>query len=107
MGMKTTVKRRGNKETFYSNFTYEPLYNSDHIIEGIISIVIDVTEQVSTRKLIEESDSKLRNLIKNAPFPIGVYVGEEMRIEVANENIIKAWGKGKDVIGIIPGLMTN
>lgn len=41
----------------------------------------------------------VRTIIENVPFPIAVYVGEEMRIEIANEAIINIWGKGKDVIG--------
>lgn len=95
----TTLTRDGKKETFYSNFTYEPLYSGDQKIEGIISIVSDVTEQVIARKKIEENDEKLRSLIENAPFPISVYTGSEMKIEIANESIIQAWGKGNDVKG--------
>lgn len=38
-------------------------------------------------------------LIESAPFPIGVYIGREMRISQANRAIIEVWGKGPDVIG--------
>lgn len=51
------------------------------------------------RSKVEESEQKIRQLVENAPFPIAVYVGKEMRIELANDSIIKVWGKGPDVIG--------
>lgn len=45
------------------------------------------------------SEHKIRNMVASAPFPIGVYVGREMRIELVNQSIIDVWGKGNDVVG--------
>lgn len=45
------------------------------------------------------SEQKVRSVVASAPFPIGVYVGREMRIELVNQSIITVWGKGSDVIG--------
>jgi PAS domain S-box-containing protein len=45
------------------------------------------------------SEHKILNIIEKAPFPIGVYIGLEMRIEFANRSIMEIWGKGYDVIG--------
>ncbi|OKS89343.1 PAS domain-containing sensor histidine kinase [Mucilaginibacter polytrichastri] len=41
----------------------------------------------------------LRALIQEAPDPIGLYVGREMRIRVANKAIHKTWGKTETVVG--------
>lgn len=41
----------------------------------------------------------LHNVIGNAPFPIGVYSGERLEVVLANEAMVKVWGKGEDVIG--------
>ncbi|NCD69589.1 PAS domain S-box protein [Mucilaginibacter agri] len=41
----------------------------------------------------------LRALIEGAPDPIGLYVGPEMRIRVANKAIHEAWGKTESVVG--------
>nr|WP_199001436.1 ATP-binding protein [Flavobacterium sp. ASV13] len=41
----------------------------------------------------------LQSVVENAPLPIGVYLGEELKIALANEAMIKVWGKGNDVIG--------
>jgi PAS domain S-box-containing protein len=51
-----------------------------------------------TKDLIE-SEHRIRNMVANAPFPIGVYEGREMRIVLANQSIMDVWGKGNDIIG--------
>jgi PAS domain S-box-containing protein len=93
------LPRNGNVETIYVNFVYEALKETDGTISGIVAIAIEVTAQVLSRSKIVESEQKVRSLVENAPFPIAVYVGQEMRIELANESIINIWGKGDDVIG--------
>ncbi len=45
------------------------------------------------------SEHKVRSIVESAPFPIGVYEGREMRIELANHSILEVWGKGHEVIG--------
>jgi PAS domain S-box-containing protein len=60
----------------------------------------DLEQIVSDRTTsLEESQHRTRKIIETAPFPIGVYVGREMRIEFANKAITDVWGKGEDVIG--------
>jgi PAS domain S-box-containing protein len=59
----------------------------------------DISEQAIARKKIEESSERMRMLVESAPFPIGVYTGREMRIELANQAIMDIWGKGNDVHG--------
>lgn len=46
-----------------------------------------------------DSEQRVRSFVESAPFPIGVYVGREMRIQFVNEAIIQAWGKGRDLVG--------
>lgn len=48
---------------------------------------------------LHENLMLLQSVIENAPLPIGVYVGEELKIALANEAMIKVWGKGTNVIG--------
>ncbi|MBE9602278.1 PAS domain-containing protein [Pedobacter sp. MC2016-24] len=48
---------------------------------------------------LADSEGRTRSIIQAAPFPIGVYSGQEMRIIFANESIMDVWGKGRDVIG--------
>jgi PAS domain S-box-containing protein len=93
------LPRNGKVETTYINFVYEALKDPDGTISGIVAIAIEVTPQVISRSRIEENEQKVRALVENAPFPIAVYVGKEMIVELANQSIIDIWGKGNDVIG--------
>ncbi|MFB3387989.1 PAS domain S-box protein [Flavobacterium sp. LAR06] len=93
------LPRNGKIETFYLNFVYDALKESDGSISGVVAIAIDVTTQVLARERIHEGEQKVRQLVENAPFPIGVYVGKEKRIELANQSIMDVWGKGNDVVG--------
>ncbi|GAB4039503.1 PAS domain-containing protein [Spirosoma jeollabukense] len=59
----------------------------------------DITEGKKNIEAMLESEQSLRSLIESAPFPIGVYVGRDMRIQFANQTIMDVWGKGNDVVG--------
>lgn len=53
-------------------------------------------------KLVAElsaSENRTRKIIQAAPFPIGIYVGSDMRIAFVNKAIIDVWGKGDNVVG--------
>ena len=93
------LPRNGKLEDAYISFVYEALKENDGSISGIIAVATDVTEQVLSRKKVKDSEQKVRAIVENAPFPIAVYVGKEMIVELANESITNLWGKGKDVIG--------
>lgn len=41
----------------------------------------------------------LRSVIDSAPYPMGVYVGDDFTIELANKSMIATYGKGDNVIG--------
>lgn len=84
---------------FYLDFEYAPLHETDDVISGIIITVSDVTEKVEARLAVETSEQRITTLLKTAPFPIGVYIGKDMIIEIANQTIIDIFGKGSDVIG--------
>jgi PAS domain S-box-containing protein len=93
------LPRNGKIETTYLNFVYEALTEADGSISGIVATATEVTNQVLSRRKLEETEQKVRALVENAPFAIAVYTGEEMRVELANQSIIDIWGKGNDVIG--------
>lgn len=62
-------------------------------------IIQDITNVIHSKEEIEQSEQRLRSLIESAPFPIGVYVGREMKIVMANQSIVDVWGKGSDIVG--------
>jgi PAS domain S-box-containing protein len=93
------LPRANGIQTVLVDFVYEAYREANDTISGIMVVAIEVTEKAIARKKIEESEQQIRSIIESAPFPIGVYTGKEMRIQFANEAILKAWDKGTDVIG--------
>lgn len=83
----------------YINATYQPYMGADGSTIGVMVLCHDVTEQVAARQELEKSEQQVRAVINSAPFPIGVYIGREMRIALLNQSIIDVWGKGSDIIG--------
>lgn len=87
-----------------------PRYHTDGSFAGYVGSCMDIeslfeSERVRTKGLSDAiaamgaRDHHIRQIVANAPFPIGIYVGREMRIEFANQSIIDVWGKGNDVVG--------
>ncbi|MGZ5133876.1 MAG: ATP-binding protein, partial [Flavitalea sp.] len=65
--MPVTMMRYGNPELIYVTFIFEPLRSSEGVIEGVIGVGIDVSEQVLARKKIEESEKGLNELANALP----------------------------------------
>ncbi|SDL71735.1 PAS domain S-box-containing protein [Salinimicrobium catena] len=89
----------GEMQTGYFNFTYKPLRNEQGEIYGILNMAMDVTEQRLARKKIEESERRYQEIIHSSPALIATFEGPDNIIKIANDAILEAWGKGKDVIG--------
>lgn len=96
------LNRNGYDEECYFDFSYSPIKKEDGEVGGILVTVIETTEKnekLLAQSKVRESEQKIRQLVENAPFPIGVYTGKEKRIELANQAIMDVWGKGNDVVG--------
>nr|WP_262512024.1 PAS domain-containing protein [Spirosoma pollinicola] len=92
--------QNGQPRRVWFNHAYNPLYDQAGRIYGVINTAIDVSPQVLARQQLAESEAQFRALIKEAPVPTCLFVGHELRIEVANQAMITVWGKGPGVIGL-------
>jgi PAS domain S-box-containing protein len=93
------IVRENGLETIYVDLTYQPQWETNEEMSSILVVATNVTQQVQSRRAVEESEAQLRSVVESAPFPIGVYIGPQMRIQLANQSIIDVFGKGNDVIG--------
>ncbi|GAA0880821.1 hypothetical protein GCM10009119_37910 [Algoriphagus jejuensis] len=93
------VKQDGDLTLKYYNFLLFAQRNLEGDVDGIGIIATEVTSQAIFNNRIKESEQRIRTLVDSAPFPIGVYEGEELRIVLANQSIMDIWGKGNDVVG--------
>lgn len=74
-------------------------FNEDQSCYSFNGTLQDITATYISNKKIQDSEQRVRALVQSAPFPIGVYTGLEMKIQMANQAILDVWGKGNDVIG--------
>ena len=96
---KARLRKEGRFTDSYFNFSYAPIKNSSDEVEGILMVATEVTNLVKARQNLEESEKRYRDLIDSATVATAVYVGENMEIRLANDAMIKLWGKDKTVIG--------
>ncbi|WP_439559672.1 sensor histidine kinase [Dyadobacter sp.] len=86
------------------NYSISAVHDDTNTINGVLftcqrTARSEDTQQVLARRQLEQSEERLRSVVESAPFPIGIYVGPEMRIQLLNQSIIDVWGKGPDLIG--------
>ncbi|SFD22929.1 PAS/PAC sensor signal transduction histidine kinase [Chitinophaga sp. CF118] len=91
--------RTGIPESVYLNFIYQPIRDHAGNISQILIHAIDVTQSVKERQRAEKNEEQFRSFVLNAPIPIGIYIGREMRIQTVNEAILQTWEKDESVIG--------
>ena len=96
--LTVNLERNGRLERTYIDFVYEP-YREEGTITGVTVVCVEITDQVVARQQIEESERRFRSLIEKAPIATCLFVGRDLRIEIANEAMIAIWGKGPLVIG--------
>lgn len=91
-----TLSRNGKLETLFLDFVYEAFRESDGRISGIISVATDVTQQVSSRKKIEEAEARTRLAIDSAK--LGTYEINFITNELkTSERFNAIWGETQSI----------
>lgn len=106
------IKYGDTLETIYVDLAYQPKREADGSTSGVLVVASDVTQQVISRRQVEQSEAKLRSVIANAPAGIGLFVGRDLIIEMPNQMFIDIVGKGPDIVGkplreVMPELITE
>ncbi|MBH1960518.1 MAG: PAS domain-containing sensor histidine kinase [Flavobacteriia bacterium] len=92
------IEKNGILNECYFDFVYSPIFNND-IITGVSVVATEVTEKVLSEKKLKESEIRFKELMEISDYSTGIYVGENLIIDFANDQMIKTWGKDKSVIG--------
>ncbi|MCK8495178.1 PAS domain-containing protein [Spirosoma sp. RP8] len=79
-------------DTIYGTSSYSPVYDDAGAVAGVLLIAHDTTS-------LKKNEAVFRNLIEEAPVATCLFVGRDLRIEVANEPMLNFWGKGRSVFG--------
>ncbi|SHH89072.1 PAS domain-containing sensor histidine kinase [Flavobacterium defluvii] len=90
----------GKLKDVYLNFIFQARRDANNEIDGILIFGNDVTEQVLSRKKIEESEKMYRDLIHKLPVPT-YCCDSEGQIVLYNKAAAELWGRepelGKDL----------
>lgn len=109
---------------YFSTAEYSPVFDEDGHVGGVFGICtetlnyklaetnlnrdqiiapfeesVDVSEKVISRRDIEAGNAKFSSLITQAPFATALYVGPDLIIDLANDEMLNLWGKTPDVLG--------
>lgn len=66
---------------------------------AIGAVMRDLRPEIEAIRALQESESRFRDFVMASPTPIGVYLGREMKIYLANQAILNAWGRDNSVVG--------
>jgi len=94
------LEKSGVLEEHFFNFIYSPVYNDERKITGVSVVATEVTEQVISERKLKESEYRFEDLIINSDYSTAIYHSEDLYIELANNLMLKTWGKDASVIGM-------
>lgn len=94
------LDKYGSYEEHFFNFIYAPVYNDDQKIIGVSIVATEVTDQVISEQKLKESEYRFEDLIKQSDYSVAIYRSEDLFVELANEPMLKTWGKDESVIGM-------
>ena len=108
----------GQLRTAYFSFVYQPLYDAQGEVLGVLDVVVDVTEQVLARQRVEQLNQELEaqvlvrtqelrlaylateqqreqlyQVFEQTPLAIAILRGPNLRIELANPAVAAIWGR--------------
>lgn len=96
-----TLRRYGREDLTYFNFVYQALREDDGTISGIIVLATEVTETVTAKQLLSESEKQFRSVFMHSPIAMTIFRGPDHVIEMANHILYeKIWRRSpEEVLG--------
>ena len=88
----------GKLEARYYNFLFQPVLNLMGEVEGIGIIATDVTSQVLLNQKLKKSEEHFRKLMLQAPVAICIFRSPEFTVEIANEEMLRFWGRSEEEV---------
>lgn len=97
------LERNGIISDYYFNFVYDPIFDQEKKVSGIMIVANEITAQVVSRLELQESEERFKNLVLDNPVPTAFYETENIVIKIANNEMLKLWGKSDKIIGLPMG----
>jgi PAS domain S-box-containing protein len=83
-------------QPYYFNYSFTPLFDSEGKVYGVMNTGADVTDLNLAWKKLEESESRFRDLVQNAPVAIAVFEGRDLIAKIANDDYLPLAGKSRE-----------
>lgn len=89
------IMRHGQPHTGYYNYSYKALQNHKGENIAVLCTATEVTEQVLSRKRLEESEKAFRTLVIQAPVGICIVKREGIVVETVNDLFLQLVGRSR------------
>lgn len=90
---RVDIVKDGLLQPFYFNYSFTPLYDKEGNIYGVMNTAADITDLHVAKLRIEQSEQNFRNMILQAPVAMCILLGPQHVVEIANDLMLKIWGK--------------
>lgn len=90
--------RYGKKGRYYSDFVYYPMRNIHGEIDSVIVLLNDISDVIQSTQAIEQSERQLRNLVMQSPVAMGILLGKEWVVDMANDALLRIWERSHEEI---------
>lgn len=88
----------GKLDSFFFNYSFTPLFDSDGKVYGIMNTAADVTDLNKAKMELEQSEHNFRQMVKQAPVAMCILLGPYHTVEIANDMMLELWGKPAEVV---------
>lgn len=93
------IYRNGRLDDVYWTYSYSPVADETGQVAGVFVTCMETTRQVITAHRLAQSETRFRSLVEQAPIATCLFVGRELRIDIANAPMLALWGKGNLPLG--------
>ncbi|WP_434036787.1 PAS domain-containing sensor histidine kinase [Formosa sp. 4Alg 33] len=92
-----SLSQNDTSKIHYYNFLGEAIKDENEVITGLILATTEVTDSVTAKQSVYESENRFKNLVLQSPVPIAVFHGPDHIIKIANDTMLNnIWRKDYD-----------
>ncbi len=96
---KLPIYRDGAMGYAYWTYSFSPLTDDTGAVNGILVTCSETTDAVINRQKLEESERFAQSVFFTTPVANAVFVGEDMVVKMANQNMLDMWGRDASIVG--------
>lgn len=90
---------KANGTTSWCRAAGDPYFNSDGTFAGYAGYCMDINEIIEGKRALMESEERFRSMVEEAPVATCLFMGRELKLEIANEIMLNYWNVDRSAIG--------